>query len=104
MIEITRRMIQLGQLEPKPLANLALKAAEEMGELAEAVNHLQGFLPHKKMKEPIEGEVADVINCVITVLIKAYPNKSAHEIYDMLEQQLIIKADKWEKVIWALED
>jgi hypothetical protein len=102
MIEITKRMIQLGSLEPKPLANLTIKLMEEVGELAEAVNHLEGYLPHKKMKESIEGEVADVINCVITVLVHAYPQKSHDEIYAMLEQQLVLKADKWEKVLWAL--
>jgi NTP pyrophosphatase (non-canonical NTP hydrolase) len=99
---ITERMIHLAERDPKSLSAMVMKLMEEVGELAEATNHKLGNLPHKEMKEPIEGEVADVINCAITVLVKAYPEEQDWEIYERLYNQLIRKADKWANVIKAL--
>ena len=99
MIEITERMISLAQKDTKDLLGLTLKLMEEVGELAEAVNYKLGNLPHKQMKEKIEGEVADVINCAISVLVRAYPKKDSSYIYFLLEEQLKKKADKWESII-----
>lgn len=99
MREITMRMIALARQDIKPLSAMGLKAAEELGELSEAINHHEGYLPHKTMKEPLAGEVADVINCVITVLVKAHPEFDDYQIYDLLNQQLVAKANKWEAVI-----
>ncbi len=99
MRDITMRMIALARLDIKPISAMGLKAAEELGELSEAINHHEGYLPHKTMKEPLAGEVADVINCVITILVKAHPDYDDFQIYDLLHQQLIAKANKWESVI-----
>lgn len=102
MKDITKRMIMLANQDPKPLMSMGLKIAEELGELSEAINFIKGYLPHKQLKEPLEGEVADVINCAITILVKAYPEKSQEEIYSLLQEQLSKKADKWEQVIQHL--
>ena len=75
------------------------KIMEELGEFSEALLHKLGFLPHKKMKEPIEGEAADIIICVIDALAGAYPDKSETELVDMLELQLTLKSEKWIKVM-----
>lgn len=93
------RLIRVGSLDPMPLANLMLKLQEEVGELSEAVNHQEGYLPNKEMKEPIAGEIADVINTAVGVLVHAYPELSHEQIYSLLAEQLEKKTDKWEDVI-----
>lgn len=101
--DITDRMIELGQREPKSLFALFTCLVAETGELAEAVNASLGFLPHKQMKEPLEGEVADVINSAIAVLAKAYPLESGAQIKARLLEQLHRKATKWAQVIELAE-
>jgi NTP pyrophosphatase (non-canonical NTP hydrolase) len=51
------------------LAQLGLKLAEETGELAEHIFVADG-LKNKELDEPMECEVADVINCAIAVLVR----------------------------------
>lgn len=75
------------------------KTMEELGEFSEALLHKLGHLPHKVMKEPIEGEAADVIICVIDALAGAYPELSADELSDMLKAQLKKKSQKWVSVM-----
>jgi NTP pyrophosphatase (non-canonical NTP hydrolase) len=102
MNEIIKEIIHISKhYEPKSLEAITLKLMEEVGELAEAVNHKLGNLPHKTMKEPLEGEVADIINCAIAVLVKAYPELSEEQIYDMLRFQSVKKTNKWVEVISA---
>src|SRR5271157_541577 len=88
--------IKLARQERKPLANITLKLQEEVGELAEAVNYLEGYLPHKTMKEDLVGEVADVIQCALTVLVKTEPKISDAGILLLLLQHLENKNLKWE--------
>lgn len=71
------------------------KIMEEVGEFSEALLHKFGFLPHKKLKEPIEGEAADVIMCVIDTLASAYPELSSGELAEMLSAQIDKKSRKW---------
>lgn len=97
------RIVSLARREPKPLAAMGLKLFEEGGELAEAVNHHLGYLPHKTMKEPLTGEVADVLNVAISILVKAYSQLSNDQILGVLADQLALKSSKWEAVIEALE-
>ena len=78
---------------------MALKLAEETGELAEATLAAAGYKPGKVMKEPMEGEAADVILCAIAVITKAYPNDSVDEIVDRIAAQMTLKTDKWLKKI-----
>lgn len=99
MDKVIREIIYLGTIEPMPLANLHIKLSEEVGELGECINHHQGFLPHKEMKEPIAGEVADVINTTIAILAHAYPDLSEDQVFDLLNEQLTKKNEKWSRVI-----
>jgi NTP pyrophosphatase (non-canonical NTP hydrolase) len=96
--EITR-IFDLAITDPKPLYSMGLKLFEEGGELSEAINYSLGNLPHKTMKEPLAGEVADVINVALTILVKAYQKSSKEELFTMLLMQLNKKSDKWESVI-----
>lgn len=74
------------------------KLMEEAGELAEAVTHSQGLSPHKTMKEPLEGEVADVVICALDVLTQTYPSLSSAELLEMLCNQLNKKTNKWREL------
>lgn len=88
-------------IDPKntlPLMPRFVKLVEEIGELSEAIMHKQGFLPHKTMKEPPEGEVADVIICAMDVLGALYPEFDRNQLGQMIAQQLDKKCDKWKAV------
>ena len=84
-----------------PVLARSVKTMEELGEFSEALLHKLGHLPHKEMKEPIEGEAADVILCIIDALAGAYPEMTAEGLTSMLEWQLAKKSQKWEKVMAA---
>ena len=75
------------------------KIMEEVGEFSEALLHRLGHLPHKVMKEPIEGEAADVIICVLDTLSAVYPSLDANQLTEMLTIELEKKATKWQKVM-----
>ena len=92
------KIMELAHREQKPLANVMLKLVEEIGELGEAVNHHEGYLPHKDMKEGMVGEVADVVQCAVTVLVKAYPESSDHALLADLKYWLDRKNEKWESL------
>lgn len=77
------------------------KIMEEVGEFSEALLHKLGYLPHKTMKEPLEGEAADIIICVIDTLAAAYPELSPDELTVMLADQLLKKSRKWVSVMVA---
>jgi len=82
-----------------PLANRMIKLTEECGELAEAVNKHEGLLPHKELKEPVEGEVADVIITAIDVLRRVHADKTEEEVFELLKTQLELKSQKWENIL-----
>lgn len=82
-----------------PLFVRSNKITEELGEFAEALAHKMGFLPHKTMKEPLEGEAADIIICVLDTLACAYPELSQQELIDMIDLQLTLKCTKWERIM-----
>lgn len=75
------------------------KLVEESGEFAEALLHSLGHLPHKTMKEPIEGEVADIIICALDTLRSVYPELTNEEFEEMLQKQLDTKAQKWDNIL-----
>ena len=75
------------------------KLMEEVGEFSEALLFKLGHLPHKTMKEPIEGEAADIIICVIDTLQSVYPDLTPDELHDTLQLQLAKKSAKWASVI-----
>jgi NTP pyrophosphatase (non-canonical NTP hydrolase) len=99
MKKLIRKLLETSNDDPKPLYSMALKLMEEAGELGEAVNHHLGNLPHKEMKEPLAGEVADVIIVALSVFVKAHENLSYDELMSLLKCQLETKLTKWESII-----
>ena len=97
--KLIKNILKLSSRHRWPLANRMIKLTEECGELAEAVNKHDGFLPHKELKEPVEGEVADVIITAIDVLRKAYQDKSEKEVMALLADQIEKKSAKWEAIL-----
>lgn len=87
------------ELNNYPLFVRSTKLTEELGEFSEALLHKMGYLPHKSMKEPIEGEAADVILCLLDTLSCAYPEKSSSELMAMLDAEIHRKCDKWQKTM-----
>lgn len=77
------------------------KMVEECGEFAEALLIKQGYLTHKVAKEPMMGELADVIICALDTAREAYNYLSDQQFKDELQKQLDLKAKKWEDVIIA---
>lgn len=64
------------QYEEAPAWALGLKLSEETGEFSEVLLKELGFLKHKdKEWEPLMEEAADIINVVVGVLARAYPNR-----------------------------
>jgi len=63
------------------------------------INYSLGHLPHKTMKEPLSGEVGDVINTAFAILVKAYPECTQEELIKILLSGISKKNDKWERVI-----
>lgn len=86
--------------DKRPLSVRGLKLSEECGELSEAIAHQEGWLPLKQMKEPLIGEVADVIITAIDVLRDAHPTDiSDEELMNMLDEWLKKKLDKWTGIV-----
>ena len=94
MINAIFKIAQYDANKWSPLVRNA-KIMEEVGEFSEALLFKLGHLPHKKMKEPIEGEAADVILCILDTLASVYPEMTHDELSEMLEKQLIKKSQKW---------
>jgi NTP pyrophosphatase (non-canonical NTP hydrolase) len=93
------KIIKLSSINNVPVLARHAKMTEECGEFAEALLHNLGYSPHKTMKEPIEGEAADVIICVIDVLREVYRDLSTEEFKSMLQYQLDLKSKKWESIL-----
>lgn len=88
--------------EKKPLCGIMNHLTQEVGELAEAVEVAEGFST-KVLKEPLVGEVADVIQCALSVLAKATKGMSNDERMDLLSEHLSLKTNKWENQIVQAE-
>lgn len=82
------------------LAERGLKLAEECGEVAEAINAHNGRFKHKEMKEPVEGELADVMLECMDILGAAYPDKTHEELLELLSNQLANKLTKWWTILY----
>lgn len=95
-----RRIFDLARNhDKKPIGAMLGKVFEEGGELAEAVNHHEGHLPHKTMKEPLVGEVADLVQCALALLVKAHPTMTDDELMVFFSNWLAIKTNKWENTL-----
>lgn len=99
MIRIFKRILTLAADDVKGPESMGLKLMEEVGEYAETINFALGYLPHKQMKESPFGEAADVIQNVLAILRKLYPELSDDRILEILEEQLILKTDKWQSIM-----
>lgn len=97
--KVFNRILSTAADDVKGTEPMVLKLMEEVGELAEVVNHHHGYLPHKTMKETAFGEAADVIQCTTTILQKMYPHMTPAQIMEELIYQLNKKTDKWESVM-----
>lgn len=87
-----------GKADIKPLGAKLGKLMEEVGELAEGVNIHQGFITHKEMKEPLVGEVADVVQNALAILVDATPELSKKQRIDLFLYWLDKKNQKWAAV------
>lgn len=99
MKKVIRKVIDTAYTDANPVYFLMLKLMEEVGELSEAVNHQLGHLPHKTMKEPVAGEIADVILLAISLLPPLYPDLNQEELMEVLKDQLKLKTAKWESIL-----
>lgn len=89
---------RLCKTEHKPLLAMLGKLMEETGEAAECVLIHEGQITHKTMKEPLVGEIADVIQVAISILVKSTPDLSMEERQHLLLSHLERKNLKWESV------
>lgn len=93
------RIMNVTLKDPKGIDGMMIKTFEEGGELAEAVNIHTGAIKHKTTKEPLVGEVADLVQCAIAVLVRATPDLTGEARAALLLEWLNKKTDKWEAVI-----
>jgi hypothetical protein len=82
-----------------PLMARIGKAQEELGEVATAGLVDEGFMTHKKLKEPFEGEIADTFICIFDALCKRHEDKSFDQILTILADQIDLKKDKWRRIV-----
>lgn len=101
MNDIINEALNISRADKKPTLFKITKLQEEGGELAEAVLYNEGFLPHKTMKEPLVGEVADVMLVALDVLCASYPHLTNEELIKLLSEQLMLKSAKWKKIVSA---
>lgn len=71
------------------------KLGEEFGEFCEQVLHVYGFNSHKNLDDELLDEAADVIQLVLIVLQKSYPEKTPTELFTELETSVAKKFDKY---------
>jgi len=96
MIEQTiyELMVMTREQESMPDWALAMKLAEECGEVNTAVLIENGFMRHKTLDEDVLHEVADVINVCIGLLTQHYPDTNTATLLRKLNEALIKKGDK----------
>lgn len=82
-----------------------MKLSEEVGEFNEVMLHEYGFLKHKNKEwkdTPIE-EAADIMNTVMGILSKHYPDKTPEEISEELLMASKKKGNKYARILGAEE-
>ena len=96
LIESLKLSRELETAEPWALG---LKLQEECGEFSEALLKELGYLKHKEMKEPLIGEVADIINVLLSILAQLYPEKKMEDIVRELRDYMVLKTIKYREVL-----
>lgn len=76
-----------------------LKLGEEFGELCEAVLIDEGSLAYKDKETSTIDECADILNAVAAFLGRHYPDLSADEIMELLEDAGRRKIDKYLRIV-----
>lgn len=102
VIEEMMDVMSLHHYDPKPIEALGLKLFEEAGEVAEAINVNQGHLK-KTLTEPIENEIADCINCLMTILGRSYPGNSVYKNLALLAKAMKTKNNKYRSILGYID-
>jgi acyl carrier protein len=89
---------RLAKSEHKPPLAMFAKLGEEFGETGEALNITLGYITHKTMKEPLVGEIADLCQVALSLLVKMTPELSSKERMDLFLTHLERKNMKWAEV------
>lgn len=89
---------RLTALENKPLLAFYAKLGEEFGEAGLACNIMEGFITHKELDEPLSGEIADVCQVAISMLIKSTPCMTNKQRVKLFLSELERKNNKWEGI------
>ena len=92
------RIFTLTGKDVKPLYGIMNHLTSEVGELAEAVEVHEGHRK-KQLSEPLVGEVADVIQCALSVFARATPWLSTDAQLALIVEYLAKKTDKWEATL-----
>lgn len=95
LVQQITRVFTLTKTDPKPLYGIMNHLTSEVGELAEAVEVQEGH-SKKVLKEPLVGEVVDVIQCALSVLARATKDMSDNDRLYLLTKHFSMKNDKWE--------
>lgn len=93
---ILATLSRLSERDPKTLTQLALKVAEEAGELAQAVLCLEqapGTWHRGKTTCDVQEEATDVLLCAWTILVRSEISPAS------LEALVRSKAEKWQAAI-----
>ena len=98
-MNILQKIVDLSKRDQFSVFARNAKLMEEIGEFSEALLHNQGLLPHKQMKEPLEGEVADVIICLLYTYLVTNPSLTAQDLQRTIGEQLNKKLMVWERIL-----
>lgn len=95
LVQQITRVFTLTKTDPKPLYGIMNHLTSEVGELAESVEVHEGH-SKKVLKEPLVGEVVDVIQCALSVLARTTEGMSDNDRLYLLTKHFSMKNDKWE--------
>lgn len=85
--------------ETAPPEILGLKLGSETGEFQEAVSMVLGFNQHKQDDDGPFGEAADVINTLLSAIVRLYPQMTSEEIIAELLHRSEIKGLKYQRIL-----
>lgn len=98
VIEVLKDIKRVSVLDPKPIPNMVLKYNEEFGEMASELNKLLGYTQKPYVREDLISEMADALQCLLTIYSKI-DVESGISIIDDVFPEILVKNKKWEKCI-----